>query len=85
MFWYDLKRFQPETERINGSYRYELPTYHSKKPDEDLVVTVNAITNKYISVRNETDFQLQKLAIDGNLDYDSRPSMSLTLRFLRSH
>jgi hypothetical protein len=23
----------PETERINGSYRYETPAYHYKKPD----------------------------------------------------
>ena len=70
----------PETKRINGSYRYETPAYHYKKPDEDLIVTVNATNNKYISVRNATDFQLEKLEIDGNLGYDSRPSMSLTLR-----
>lgn len=70
----------PETERINGSYRYETPAYHYKKPDEDLIVTVNATNNEYISVRNATDFQVQKLEIDGNLGYDSRPSMSLTLR-----
>ena len=70
----------PETERINGSYRYETPAYHYKKPDEDLIVTVNATNNEYISVRNATDFQLEKLEIDGNLGYDSRPSMSLTLR-----
>ena len=85
----NLKKFEknvrdyiesPETERINGSYRYETPAYHYKKPDEDLIVTVNAMNNKYISVRNATDFQLEKLEIDGNLGYDSRPSMSLTLR-----
>ena len=70
----------PKTERINGSYRYETPAYHYKKPDEDLIVTVNATNNEYISVRNATDFQLEKLEIDGNLGYDSRPSMSLTLR-----
>lgn len=70
----------PETERINGSYRYKTPAYHYKKPDEDLIVTVNATNNEYISVRNATDFQLEKLEIDGNLGYDSRPSMSLTLR-----
>ena len=28
-----LGKFEPETERINGSYRYEVPTYHYKKPD----------------------------------------------------
>ena len=70
----------PETERINGSYRYETPAYHYKKPYEDLIVTVNATNNEYISARNATDFQLEKLEIDGNLGYDSRPSMSLTLR-----
>ena len=70
----------PETERINGSYRYETPVYHYKKPDKNLIVTVNAANNKYISVRNATDFQLEKLEMDGNLGYDSRPSMSLTLR-----
>ena len=69
-----------ETERINGSYRYETPAYHYKKPDEDLIITVNATNNEYISVRNATDFQLEKLEIDGNLGYDSRPSMSLKLR-----
>ena len=69
-----------ETERINGSYSYETPAYHYKKPDEDLIVTVNATNNEYISVRNATDFQLEKLEIDGNLGYDSRPSMSLKLR-----
>lgn len=61
-------------------YIYQTPAYHYKKPDEDLIVTVNATNNEYISVRNATDFQLEKLEIDGNLGYDSRPSMSLTLR-----
>ena len=70
----------PDTIKIDGSYRYETPTYHYKKPDEDLIVTVNATNNEYISVRNATDFQLEKLEIDGNLGYDSRPSMSLTLK-----
>jgi hypothetical protein len=70
----------PETERIDGSYRYETPAYHYKKPNEDLIITVNATNNEYISVRNATEFQLEKVKIDGNLGYDSRPSMSLTLR-----
>lgn len=70
----------PETERINGSYRYETPTYHYKKPDEDLVVTVNATNNEYISVRNATEFQLEKMEIDGNLGLDHRPVMSLHLK-----
>lgn len=70
----------PETEKINGSYRYETPTYHYKKPNEDLIITVNATNNEFISVRNATDFQLEKFEIDGNLGYDSRPSMQLKLR-----
>jgi hypothetical protein len=70
----------PETVRIDGSYRYETPAYHYKKPKEDLIVTVNATNNEYISVRNATKPQLEKVKIDGNLGYDSRPSMSVTLR-----
>ena len=70
----------PDTKRIPGSYRYETPAYHYKKPNEDLIVTVNATDNTYISVRNATDFQLEKLKIDGNLSYDNRPTRSLTLR-----
>jgi hypothetical protein len=52
----------------------------SQKPGEDLIITVDATNNEYISVRNATDFQLEKVDIDGNLGYDSRPSMSVTLR-----
>ena len=63
-------RESPEMERIDGSYRYETPAYHYNKPDEDLVVTVNATNNEYISVKNATDFQLEKSEIDGNLGYD---------------
>jgi len=70
----------PETERINGSYRYETPAYHYKKPNENLVVTVNATNNEYISVRNATNFQLEKLDRDGNVGYDSRPTLSMTLK-----
>ena len=69
-----------ETEKTNVSYRYETPTYHYKKPNEDLIITVNATNNEFISVRNATDFQLEKFEIDGNLGYDSRPSMQLRLR-----
>lgn len=71
----------PETEKISASYRYETPAYHYMQPGLDLVVTVNATDNEYISVRNATDFQLEKLEMDGNLAYDSRPSLSLTLKF----
>jgi len=71
----------PESIRINGSYRYEVPAYHYIKPGEDLVVTVNVTDNGYISTRNATEFQLEQLAqSDHNLGIDTRPSMALTLR-----
>lgn len=38
------------------------------------------MNNEYISVRNVTDFQFEKMKIDNNLGYDSQPSTSLTLR-----
>ena len=69
-----------ETERINGSYRYDVPAYHYKQPDCDLVVTVSAEDNEYISIRNATEFQLENMQVDGNLGYDTRPSISLTLK-----
>ena len=55
-----LQRFQKNIEdfiqstdiiKINGSYRYETPACHYKKLYEDLIVTVNAINNEYISIR----------------------------------
>lgn len=66
----------PETEKINGSFRYETAAYHYKKPDEDLIVTVNATTNEYISVRNASSTQLENIAFDGNLGM----AMELKLR-----
>ncbi len=48
--------------------------------NNSLFITIAPTNNEYISVRNATDFQLKKLEIDGNLGYDSRPSMSLKLR-----
>ena len=53
-----------------------------KKPNENLVVTVDARTNECISVRNATAFQLEKMKEneDGNLGLDSRPPMSVILR-----
>ena len=70
----------PETNRIEGCYRYETPAYHYKKPGENLVVTVNATTNEYISIRNATIYPLDNLELDGNLGYDLRPRMVLKLR-----
>lgn len=49
----------PETKKINGSYRYADPAYHYIQGD--LVVTVNATNNDFISVRNATKSQLEKL------------------------
>lgn len=45
-------------------------------------VTTVDTNNKYILVRNATEFKLEKLYIYSfsNLGYDSRPSMALTLR-----
>lgn len=68
----------PETIRINGSYRYADPAYHYVQ--NDLVVTVNATNNQFISVRNATIQQLENLKIDGNLGLDTRPDMILRLR-----
>lgn len=68
----------PKTEKINGSYRYEDPAYHYVQ--DDLVVTVNATTNEFISVRNATKSQLEQLKTDGNLGLDTRPPMILRLR-----
>ena len=78
----NLKNFiqSPDTLKINGSYRYEDPAYHYMKPGENLIVTVNVIDNQYISVRNATDYQLEKLEIDGILGLDTRPNLSMTLR-----
>lgn len=33
-----------------------------------------------MAIRNASDFQLEKLDIDGNLGFDSRPSMHLQLK-----
>ena len=68
----------PETTKINGSYRYADPAYHYIQGD--LIVTVNATNNDFISVRNATKSQLDKLEIDGNLGLDTRPQMILRLR-----
>ena len=62
-----------ETQQINGSYRYEIPAYHYRNPDTDLIVTVNATNNEYVSVRNATRLQLTNFNRDGNLGYDNRP------------
>lgn len=70
----------PQTEKINGSYRYEIPAYHYKVINKGLIVTVNATNNEFVSVRNVTKFQLDKFNVDSNLGYDSRPSMHLKLR-----
>ena len=70
----------PETERIKGCYQYDTPAYHYKKPDQNLTVSVNATNNEYISVRNATKLQIERLEIDGSLGYDNRPPLILRLR-----
>ena len=77
-----------------GEVHSQTLAYHYKKPDEDFIVLLmRRITPIYIyiyiyiyiGVRNATDFQLEKLEINGNLGYDSRPSMSITLKLQGSN
>ncbi len=71
----------PGVERFDGCYRYETPAYHYLKNGTNMVVTINAITNEYISARNATKDQLENMMSPGhNLGYDSRPPMTLRLR-----
>ena len=74
----NLKKFEgkarsfiesPETEKINGSYRYQTPAYFYKEKDGNLVAIVNA-----------TESQLKSIREDNNFGLDTRPSMQLTLR-----
>lgn len=69
-----------KTDRINGSFRYEIPAFNFWDDSTDLVVTVDATTNKCVGLRNATDFQLDNLEKDGNIGFDSRPLMVLKLR-----
>lgn len=70
----------PETEKINGSYRYETPAYFYKEKDGNLVAIVNATDNSFITVVNATESQLKSIQEDQNFGLDTRPSMQLTLR-----
>lgn len=70
----------PETEKINGSYRYETPTYFYKEKDSNLVAIVNATDNSFITVVNATKSQLESIQEDQNFGLDTRSSMQLTLR-----
>ena len=56
-----------------------MPASDYRKKNEDLIVFLNATDNSYISIRNATDFQLEKIKIDCDLNYDAQPSMFLTL------
>ena len=68
-----------DTERINGSYRYETPAYFYKQNDNNLVVVVNATDNSFITVVNATESQLESIKEDHNFGLDTRRSMQLTL------
>ena len=70
----------PETEKINGSYRYETPAYFYKEKDGNLVAIVNATDNSFITVVNATESQLESIKENQNFGLDTRPSMQLTLR-----
>lgn len=70
----------PETEKINGSYRYETPAYFYKEKDGNLVAIVNATDNSFITLVNATEFQLNSIQDNKNFGLDTRPSMQLTLR-----
>ena len=70
----------PETEKINGSYRYKTPAYFYKEKDGNLVAIVNATDNSFITVVNATESQLKSIQEDNNFGLDTRPSMQLTLR-----
>jgi hypothetical protein len=93
MFWYERKSKQrkfegkvqgfiesPETEKINGSYRYQTPAYFYKEKDGNLVAVVNATDNSFITVVNATRSQLDSIGDDNNFGLDTRQSMQLTLR-----
>ena len=69
----------PNTERSNGSYRYETPVYFYKDKTSDLLAIVNATDNSFITVVNTTEFQLQNIRDNHNFGLDTRPSMQLSL------
>ncbi len=64
----------PETEKINGSYRYETPAYFYKEKDSNLVAIVNATDNSFINVVNATESQLKSIQENNNFGLDTRPS-----------
>nr|ULD16283.1 hypothetical protein [Cylindrotheca closterium] len=70
----------PETEKINGSYRYETPAYIYKEKEGNLVVVVNATDNSFITIVNATGSQLESIRDNQNFGLDTRPSMQLKLR-----
>ena len=70
----------PKTEKINGSYRYQTPTYLYKEKDGNLVAIVNATDNSFITIVNATESQLKSIRENKNFGLDTRPSMELTLR-----
>lgn len=75
----------PETERINGSYRYETPVYFYKEKDGNLVAVVNATDNSFITIVNATKSQLESIQNDNNFGLDTRPSIQLRLRGPKNH
>ena len=70
----------PETEKINGSYRYETPAFIYKEKNGNLVAVVNATDNSFITIVNATESQLESIEENQNFGLDTRPSMQLKLR-----
>lgn len=70
---------EPDTKRVEGSFRYEKPVYHYLKDSpgarakNNLILTVDAQTNQPISVRNVTKYQFDQIDRNGNLGLDARP------------
>jgi hypothetical protein len=85
----NLKKFEgnardfiesPQTEKINGSYRYETPAYFYKEKDGNLVAIVNATDNSFITIVNATQSQFDSMLEYNKFGSDTRQYMQLTLR-----
>ena len=70
----------PNTEKINGSYRYQVPAYLYKDKESNRVAVVDATDNSLITLVNATQSQLDGIRENQNLGLDTRPNMRLILR-----
>jgi len=77
-----LKEFasEPDTKSVDSSFRYESPTYHYFKEASEvgqrnnLILTIDSVTNEPISIRNGTNYQFDSIDRDGNLGLDGQPA-----------